>query len=75
MTVSPMATTTDSVYCYINSTNHVQSIRLVTGLETLLEKLVFPRERVLLEISGQAELEIVSYESGLLKVERISYWD
>ena len=71
MVSSSPATSVDSLYCYVNTTSQVQSIRLVAGLETQLEKLIFPGQKILLETTQETELEIVSCESGEIGVERI----
>ncbi len=66
------AVSSDPLYCYVNTTNQVQSIRLLVGFEPRLEKLVFPGEKLLIEPVDNAELEILKCESGAISIERIT---
>lgn len=49
------------ILCFhINATNRIQSIRVKTIANTLFERVVFPRERLIFEATPEAYLEIYS---------------
>ena len=72
MTPASSAVASNSLYCYVNVTSQVQSVRLVVDFETRLEKLVFPGERLLIEPVEESELEVLRCEAGAIEVERIA---
>jgi hypothetical protein len=49
-----------SLCYYINHTNYIQIIRVMSGAKCHFERIVFPAERILFEASSESYVEIYS---------------
>ncbi|MGK7907573.1 MAG: DUF1830 domain-containing protein [Synechococcus sp.] len=58
--------------CYVNSSVHVQAIRLVHGLSNQFERIIFPHQQLMFEAPLDADLEVTVSKSGTLETQRIS---
>ncbi|MEL7076525.1 MAG: DUF1830 domain-containing protein [Cyanobacteria bacterium J06582_2] len=56
--------TSDTLCYYFNSTNKIQLIRLWDGKKYSLEKIIFPRQRVLFEAKPEEILEVHTNQKG-----------
>ena len=53
---------TSKICCYFNSTNKIQIIKVIKN-NASLEKIVFPKQRILFE-SSQREIEVYLQQNG-----------
>ena len=67
-TVNPTA----KILCYYtNSTSKVQIIRVTKAEKLNLEKIIFPRQRVLFEATTEEQLEIHTNQAGKKRIAQI----
>ncbi len=60
-----------TLYCYTNSTHELQLIRVTDSESYSLEKIVFPRQRILFAAKPQEQLEVRTERAGKQVIERV----
>ena len=55
---------TQTLYHYLNSTDKIQIVCLVDNNSVLLEKIVFPQQRILFATIPEGKLEVYASQNG-----------
>lgn len=74
MTINRQAATTESIsyLCYYtNSTPELQILRVTNSKNFNLEKIIFPRQRILFEAIPEGQLEIYTKKAGKREIAQI----
>ena len=64
---------TQVLYCYLNSTHKIQIVCLVNSKGMLMEKVIFPQQRILFEGIPEGRLEVYVGKNGKKILQKVIY--
>lgn len=64
---------TQALYCYLNSTHTIQIVCLVNSKGILMEKIIFPQQRILFDRIPEGRLEVYVGKNGKKVLQKIIY--